>query len=444
MTLPDGMDLRARVNASPSGRVAVRLAAAVDAVRAIAPAVAVFDREGPVAVDTPEAIGAMPGEVIDLSTHVALPPLVNAHAHLDLTGIDPIPFDGTFANWAGQVRARRATTPEAVTAAVREGVRRSVEGGTGFIGDIAGGFGIAALEALRGAAAATGLQGVGYVEVFGIGSSSARGVEFLKGLRAQVADIRGGIRLGVSPHAPYSCDDAVYAAAAELGLPIATHLAETLDEVRFVRDGSGPFADLLRSVGAWTPDLRGWGRGPVERVQPLLQGRGAALVHLNYLDDAGLELLSRDAGSAHASVPVYCPRASEFFRHPVPGHAPHRYRELLAAGVPVALGTDSALVIGDAPTISVLDEMRFLWRRDGTDPMHLVAMATVHGARALGMDPGLVRWPSAGVRSAHGMLVMHTGDIVDSRASGSMQARAMSALRAALSGSVQCAWIWRG
>lgn len=433
MTLPDGMDLRARVNASPSGRVAVRLAAAVDAVRAIAPAVAVFDREGPVAVDTPEAIGAMPGEVIDLSTHVALPPLVNAHAHLDLTGIDPIPFDGTFANWAGQVRARRANTPEAVTAAVREGVRRSVEGGTGFIGDIAGGFGIAAFEALRGAAAATGLQGVGYVEVFGIGTSSARGVEFLRGLRAQVADMRGGIRLGVSPHAPYSCDDAVYAAAAELGLPIATHLAETLDEVRFVRDGSGPFADLLRSVGAWTPDLRGWDRGPVERVQPLLQGRGAALVHLNYLDDAGLELLSRDAGSAHASVPVYCPRASEFFRHPVPGHAPHRYRELLAAGVPVALGTDSALVIGDAPMISVLDEMRFLWKRDGTDPMHLVAMATVHGARALGMGTSELTFARGSVRSARSMLCVR----VQRHLPG------VAALQDVLASLESVDWLWR-
>lgn len=442
MTLSDGMDLRARVNASPSGRVAVRLAAAVDAVRAIAPAVAVFDREGPVAVDTPEAIGAMPGEVIDLSTHVALPPLVNAHAHLDLTGIDPIPFDGTFANWAGQVRARRATTPEAVTAAVREGVRRSVEGGTGFIGDIAGGFGIAALEALRGAAAETGLQGVGYVEVFGIGTSSARGVEFLRGLPAQVADERGGIRLGVSPHAPYSCDDAVYAAAAELGLPVATHLAETLDEVRFVRDGSGPFADLLRSVGAWTPDLRGWDRGPVERVQPLLQGRGAALVHLNYLDDAGLELLSREVGAAGCSVPVYCPRASEFFRHPVPGHPPHRYREMLTAGLPVALGTDSALVIGDAPTISVLDEMRFLWRRDGIDPMHLVAMATVHGARALGIDPVLVRLPRAGVPGSRRMLLLETGAMSGLSAPIRPGERASVALRNGLSGGRMCNWLW--
>ena len=240
--------------------------------------------------------------------------------------------------------------------------------------------------------------------IIGSGSASFEILRYLvERLPVMVTPACGGIRPGVSPHAPHSCDDAVYAVAGELGLPITTHLAETLDEVRFVRDGSGPFTDLLRSVGAWTPDLRGWGRGPVERVQPLLQGRGAALVHLNYLDDAGLELLSRDAGSAHASV----------------------------------------LVIGDAPTISVLDDMRFPWRRDVTDPIHLVAMATVHGARALGMDPGLVRWPLAGARNAHGMLAIHTGDIVSLTAAGSAQARATGALRGALVDERPCVWIWR-
>jgi imidazolonepropionase-like amidohydrolase len=164
---------------------------------------------------------------------------------------------------------------------------------------------------------------------------------------------------------------------------------------------------------------------------------------LNYLDDAGLELLSREVGAAGCSVPVYCPRASEFFRHPVPGHPPHRYREMLTAGLPVALGTDSALVIGDSPTISVLDEMRFLWRRDGTDPMHLVAMATVHGARALGIDPALVRCPKAGARAARGVLVIHTGGKASAEVAGSAQARAMPILRSLLAGEQACSWLWR-
>jgi cytosine/adenosine deaminase-related metal-dependent hydrolase len=436
MNEPETLDLRARVAASPGGRVAVRLAAAVDAQRAVAPAVAVFDRGGAIAVDAPERIGAAGMPTMDMAGHVALPPLVNAHAHLDLTNVGALPLDGTFADWAGAVRARRATTPAGIAAAVREGVRRAVAGGTGFIGDIAGNFGMAALEALRDAAPAAGLRGVSYVEVFGIGSALARGTAFLRGLRAQAAAERGGIRLGVSPHAPYSCDDAVYAAAAALGLPVATHLAETLDELRFVQDASGPFADLLRTVGAWTPDLRGWGTGPVERVLPALRGSGAALVHLNYLSDAAFEALARAAGGSRAGGPVavYCPRASAYFRHPATGHAPHRYRQMLAAGIPVALGTDSAIVLGDAPTLSVLDEMRVLHRRDGADPAQLVAMATVHGARALGVDPAEVRLPGAAGGAARAMVVV--------RARPAGDAAALDALRSAIGGDSPCEWLW--
>ena len=54
--------------------------------------------------------------------------------------------------------------------------------------------------------------------------------------------------LGVSPHAPYTCTLELYAACAALGLPIATHLAESVAERAFLLDGSGDwsaFADML-------------------------------------------------------------------------------------------------------------------------------------------------------------------------------------------------------
>ena len=431
MTASEGPDLRSLVSGSPTGRVAVRLAAAADARRVLAPAVAVFDHAGPVVVDTPEKVGHAAGPVVDLSDHMALPPLVNAHAHLDLTAVGAIVFNGNFAEWAGQVRARRATTPGAIAASVREGAARSVAGGTGFIGDIAGNFGLEAVEALRASAPSLGLEGVSYVEVFGIGTASERGVSFVQGLAGAAAANAHGIRLGVSPHAPYSCSDAVYAAAAAVGLPVATHLSETTDEVRFVQDGSGRFADLLKSVGAWTPELRGWGMRPVERVHPLLRGTGAALVHLNDLSDADLARLVSDAGQDRACVPVYCPRASAYFHHPEHGQPPHRYRELLAAGLPVALGTDSAIVLGDAPTISVLDEMRLLWQRDRTDPMQLLAMATVHGARALGVPAERVLLPG---RGASGLI----------RVQVSRGASARDTLQEVLRGASACRWLWAG
>ena len=404
------IDLKSLVTRSPSGRVAVRLAAAIDATREVAPAVAVSDRDGLVAVESPPSIGASSDPIVDLSSYVALPPLVNAHAHLDLTAVGSLPFNGNFADWIDAVRLRRGTDEGQLAASVREGVRRSVLGGTGFIGDIAGAYGLAAVQALRDAAAAEGMEGVSYVEVFGIGRSSERGLTQLRELRDRVALEGNGIRLGVSPHAPYSCDDPVYAAAAALGLPIATHLSEAIEELQFVRDGTGPFVDFLKSFGIWTPELRGWGQRPVERVHPMLRSQGAALVHMNYLSDADMTRLVAEADCDRRSVVVYCPRASEYFRHPNPGHAPHRYRELLAAGVPVALGTDSAIVLGDAPTISVLDEMRLLWRRDGADPTQLLAMATVHGARALGLPPERVRLPVGGRRCASALVSVRLQD----------------------------------
>ena len=120
--------------------------------------------------------------------------------------------------------------------------------------------------------------------------------------------------------------------------------------------------------------------------------------HLNYVEDRQLELLAD-----WRTTVAYCPRASAYFGHPQPGRSPHRYRQMLEAGVNVALGTDSLICLDTPNRISVLDEMRFLYRRDGTDPMTLLRMATTAGAVALGADPSLVTLapgPTAGVLAA--------------------------------------------
>ena len=59
---------------------------------------------------------------------------------------------------------------------------------------------------------------------------------------------------------------------------------------------------------------------------------------------------------------------------------------MMAAGVNVALGTDGLGCLDRDDRVSVLDEMRFLSRRDGTDPRVLLAMGTTNGARGLGHD----------------------------------------------------------
>jgi cytosine/adenosine deaminase-related metal-dependent hydrolase len=117
------------------------------------------------------------------------------------------------------------------------------------------------------------------------------------------------------------------------------------------------------------------------------------VAHVNDADDAAIETLA----ATRTSV-AYCPHASTYFgaaRH----FGPHRYRDMLAAGIPVALGTDSIVNLpqgsanppalethlDDASGISILREMRYLFARDMTDPVDLLRMATVNGARALGL-----------------------------------------------------------
>src|SRR5215831_14059527 len=78
-----------------------------------------------------------------------------------------------------------------------------------------------------------------------------------------------------------------------------------------------------------------------------------------------------------ASCGSYDPRPT----HARFGHAPHPYRAMLTQGVVVCLGTDS---LASSPTLSLLDEIRFLHRRDPSlgGPL-LLAMATLFGAWAL-------------------------------------------------------------
>ena len=61
------------------------------------------------------------------------------------------------------------------------------------------------------------------------------------GLRATVRETEL-VRLGVSPHAPYTCTLDTYRWSLSLGIPVGTHLAENDGENEWLEHGSGPLA----------------------------------------------------------------------------------------------------------------------------------------------------------------------------------------------------------
>ncbi|MCH7526837.1 MAG: amidohydrolase family protein, partial [Planctomycetes bacterium] len=164
-------------------------------------------------------------------------------------------------------------------------------------------------------------------------------------------------------------------AAERLDLRLCMHLAESLDEAEFTRTGQGRYREHLERLGVCDESIECSGTTPVGLAEEcgVLSDR-AVLAHCNYVTQEEIELLA--SRKVHVA---YCPRTHAAF-----GHAPHPFRSMLEAGVNVCVGTDS---LASNPSLSVLDEIRHIRRvHPDMDGHVLLEMATIRGARALGLD----------------------------------------------------------
>ena len=312
----------------------------------------------------------------NLGDALILPGLVNAHVHLELSQFPRPAVPGRFVDWVLEVirGAADAADPDLhatkVAAAVREGVAQSIRFGVTTVGDISRSYNLT-----RPLLKQTPLRVMSFGEVTGMGKRRA-GVE--QRVRETVGPAGSGV--GISPHAPYSIEIEGYRHCVEtsrqLCVPLATHLAETPDEAIFLRDHSGPLREIWEFLGAWDDAVPRFDGGPIRLMESVgLLDCHAALAHVNYCDDAELELLSR---KPNASV-VYCPRTHAYF-----GHPSHRWREMLARGINVAVGTDSC---ASSPDLNLVDDLRLLRRLAPETPVRTIwEMATIRAARALGLD----------------------------------------------------------
>lgn len=391
------------------GVVRIDAAALADATLGVVPSGAILLHIHPdrvvevLAVGEPAALEAPdlppPDRRISLPAHLLMPGLVNAHTHLDLTHIGPVPHDPAegFVRWVEHIRANRRDTPDGITDSVRLGVDLSLAGGTVAVGDIAGAPKARLTVTPALVLGSSRLAGISFLEFFGIGRSAAAAVEQLErfsretlpGLRSELE--RTPVRVGLQPHAPNTVDLGVYRWAAALAarhdLPLSTHLAETPEERALIAEAAGPQRAMLESFGLWDETvLHHIGRGyhPVAHLARLLRDHRILCAHVNDATDEAIGVL------ADTRTPVvYCPRASAYFGADT-HFGPHRYRDMLAAGVKVCLGTDSIINLDTPERISILDEIRLLHHRDGTDARTLLRMGTVHGAKALGLNTDAV------------------------------------------------------
>jgi 5-methylthioadenosine/S-adenosylhomocysteine deaminase len=231
----------------------------------------------------------------------------------------------------------------------------------------------------------SGQRGVVFQEVFGVAPAAAE--QSLAGLQAKVAALRARagalVRVGVSPHAPYTVSPRLFSLVAEYAraeaLPVAIHTAESRAEDQFVRLGAGPFAESYRARGvAWQPA----GTSVVRYLSDLgVLAAAPLLIHSVQLDADDIELIA-----ASKSKVAHCPKSNAKFGH---GIAPLRL--LLAGGVAVGLGTDS---VASNNACDLIEEARaacLLARAAAGEAQAptaaaMIELATLGGARALGLD----------------------------------------------------------
>ncbi len=343
-------------------------------------------RRGTVAVDGERIayvgprVSAPAGENRELGDVLLLPGLVNVHTHLELTAMRGLLEDLDFARWIAILnRSKRAVLErEDMLDAARLGIMEGIRAGITTYADTCD-SGVA-FDAMR----ECNVRGIMFQEVFG--PDPAQCADSISGLRAKIERLRpletALVRVGISPHAPYTVSDALFRAAAqyarEESLPMAIHVAESAEELRLVCNGKGVFADGLRARGI---AVGARASSPIELLERLgVLAVQPLLIHCVRLMEGDIDRIQR-AGSAVA----HCPASNAKLGH---GIAP--IAELLASNVVVGLGSDS---VASNNRMDLLEEARLALlcqRARLASPAVLsshavLELATLGGARALGI-----------------------------------------------------------
>jgi cytosine/adenosine deaminase-related metal-dependent hydrolase len=304
---------------------------------------------------------------------VILPGFVNAHSHLEYAVYAGFGDGLPFPDWIGMhVRRKSQIDLDDMRAIARLGALECLRSGITAVGDCS----FSGASAI--ACADLGLRGIIYLEVFGETGDVIH--ERFEPMRNEIAEaLSDEVRLGISPHAPYTCTLDLYRASSELGLPIATHLAESEAETEFLLAGTGEW-ETFGHMLVPPPGISGI-RALAEEG---LLGPHVVAAHCVEADTEEIGILAE-----HDVAVAHCPRSNAFLGC---GIAP--LGALRAAGIRVCVATDSP---ASTPSFDMFDEMRAAItaararerRPDALTAEDALELATLGGARALGQDSEL-------------------------------------------------------
>jgi len=306
-------------------------------------------------------------QIIDGTGMVAMPGLINAHAHAAMVLFRGVAEDVTVERWFNEIvwPMESNLTPDDVYWGTLLAAAEMIESGVTTVADH-----YFMMDRVAEAVVASGLRAHLAPTLFGRDlraelDESAKAIARFQG----AGD--GRIRMWLGPHSPYLCPPdylrEVAAEAKRTGLGVHLHVSETADQVRA----------SLSTLGRTPPDhLASLGVMDV----PMLAAHAAHATE----DDIALF-------AAHRVGVAHCPKT---FLKLAAGIAP--VTAMRRAGVAVALGTDGA---ASNNTLDIFEQMRLaamLQKHEQEDPTILtldetLGMATVDGAKALRQEQELGR-----------------------------------------------------
>lgn len=319
---------------------------------------------------------AAAGREVDLTGTVILPSLVNTHTHLELSGLRThVPPAASLPMWVRQVFAQTAEIG-LDEGQVVQAIAELHAAGVGLVGDITNT--LLSVEPL----ARSPVAALVFKELLGFNEVDPQALVARE--RAALATYqhhgaRGcdetNVRLQLGAHAPYSVSPALFLAIRDaVGAgPLCVHLAESPEELAFLRSGTGPWRAVLEARGKWASDWEPFEAGPVAYLERLgWITSHSIVVHGVHLTDRELSRLA-----AVGATLVTCPRSNRWT-----GVGTPPISRFYASGVRVAVGTDS---LASVPDLSVFAELAEMRRLDPAQPAaSLLWSATRAGAEALG------------------------------------------------------------